>query len=63
MFWKIAKFLIRNSYGADCETSDLDEYPELYKEPKNVFLQSRCASCRAKEIIDWIEVHIRLLEM
>jgi hypothetical protein len=63
LFWKFTKYLIRRKYGADCGVSDLDEYPELYKEPKSVFHSGRCSSCRAKEIIDWIDEHIKLLKM
>lgn len=62
-FWKIAKWLIRRGYGAYCQTSDIDDFPETFKNPKSVFSQSRCGSCRAKEIIEWIDGHIELLRM
>jgi hypothetical protein len=62
-FWQKAKILIRKGYGANCKVSDLDEFPKYYKNPKNVLLSSRCPSCRAKEIINWIDEHIRLLKM
>ncbi len=60
-FWKVAKWIIRRGYGADCETSDLDELPQTYKTPQDVFRGGRCGSCRAKEVIDWIDGHIDLL--
>lgn len=43
-FWKVAKYLIRNGYGADC--SEKDPY---------------CSSCRAKEVVEWIDEHIDLI--
>lgn len=61
-FWKIAKRLLKRGYGCNCETSDLDDFKEMYKEPKDVFHGGRCASCRAKEICDWIDEHIDLLK-
>lgn len=61
-FWEFAKYLIRRGYGADCEARDLDEFPEDYKVPKDVFKTQRCGSCRAKEIIDWIDWHIELIK-
>jgi hypothetical protein len=64
-FWKLAKWIIRKGYGADCEESDIDE--ELFSNPKEMraYLTStsRCASCRAKEVIDWIDHHIDLIRM
>lgn len=47
---KLAIWSIRRGYGANCETSDLDDFP--------VVGDTRCPSCRAKEIIDWLEEHI-----
>jgi hypothetical protein len=53
-FWRIAKWLIRKVYGADCPTRDTDDFG---------LVETRCASCRAKEIIEWIDEHIELLKM
>lgn len=61
IFWRIAKWIIKRGYGANCEGSDLDDFPELHKDPKSVFDSGRCASCRAKEIINWIDDHIELI--
>jgi hypothetical protein len=57
--------LIKEGYGADCETSDLDDfystcpndYVGAHHEPK-----SRCASCRAKEAIEFLEYTIDLID-
>lgn len=61
LFWRFAKFLIRRGYGADCVTSDLEDFPEEYKDHKDMISGKRCESCRAKEIIEWIDGHIELL--
>lgn len=55
-------YLIRKGYGCDCKTSDLDDFSEEYITAKSVFAKDRCASCRAKEIIDWLEEHIKLVK-
>lgn len=55
-FWKIAKRLIRKWYGADCKTRDIDDLYDFLKERNNS--HARCPSCRAKEIIEWIDEHI-----
>jgi hypothetical protein len=60
-FWKFAKWLIIRGYGPGCETSDLCDFKDMYKTPQDVFAKGRCASCRAKEIVDWIDNHIELL--
>ena len=62
-FWQFAKYLIIKGYGANCETCDLDDFREMYKEPKDVFYSGRCSSCRAKEVCVWIDSHIELLRM
>ena len=61
--FQLVKYLIVRGYGCDCETSDLDDFPEDYKKPKDVFSNQRCGSCRGREIIDWIDKHIELLRM
>lgn len=61
-FWRKAQKLLIKGYRANCKTKDLDDFPEDYKEPKDVFSEGRCGSCRAREIIDWIESHIKLLK-
>jgi len=54
-FWRIAKWLIRKGYGADCEVSDIQELGLSHDNP------ARCSSCKAKEVIGWIDEHISLL--
>lgn len=48
MIWRI-----REGYGADCETRDVDDYCNTALNPER-----RCPSCKAAEIIDWLEDHI-----
>ena len=55
-FWKVAIWLIKRGYGADCEFKDTDEFEEL---KHNTY--ARCGSCKAREIIEWIEKHITLI--
>jgi hypothetical protein len=59
---RLAIWSIKQGYGANCEMTDLDDFPEDYKKPKDVFGDSRCASCRAKEVVDWLEKHIKLIK-
>jgi hypothetical protein len=54
-FWKVAKWIIRNGYGANCETLDVDDF-------NGTGDFARCASCHAREIIEWIDEHIELLK-
>lgn len=63
VFWKFAIYLIKRGYGANCSTSDLEDFSEMYIKPKDIFHQGRCPSCRSKEVCDWIKEHIELLEM
>jgi hypothetical protein len=63
LFWKIAIWIIHRGYGEKCDTSDLDDFPETYKSPKDVFNGGRCAACRANEVVDWMEGHIELINM
>lgn len=51
-FWKIAKWIIRRGYGANCETKDVDIYEGV----------ARCASCKAKEVLEWIDEHIEVIK-
>ncbi len=60
LFWKYVRWFIIRGYGCDCETSDLDDFSDMYKKPSDVFLSCRCPSCRAKEVVDWIDEHIEL---
>lgn len=55
-FWQFAKYLIIKGYGCDCETKDLDDIPHINE-------ATRCPSCCAKEIVEWIDQHIDLLKM
>ena len=59
---KLAIWSIRKGYGCDCETSDLKDFPDLYQTTEDVFKEGRCGSCRAKEVIDWLEEHIKLIK-
>lgn len=54
LFQKV-KYLIRRDYGANCKTSDIEELG--YEAVKD----NRCDSCRAKETINFIDEHIKLL--
>ncbi|MDD3267666.1 MAG: hypothetical protein PHC75_10875 [Burkholderiales bacterium] len=51
LFWKIAKHIIKKGYGADCSAPDI---------PRPIL--PRCASCEAKEVIDFIDRHIDLIK-
>ena len=53
---RVAIWYIRRGYGANCETTDKEDFGENYLE------EARCGSCRAKEIIDWLEDHIKLIQ-
>ena len=59
---RLAIWSIKKGYGCNCETSDLDDFPEEHTTAKSVFMEGRCASCRAKEVVDWLEAHIKLIE-
>ncbi|MFA5695876.1 MAG: hypothetical protein WC917_00220 [Bacilli bacterium] len=66
-FWQIARNIIEKGYGNGCETSDLDDFKDDWvKHCKSlgeaVISKGRCASCRAKEVIVWIDEHIELLK-
>ena len=58
---KLAIWSIRKGYGCNCETSDLKDFPDLYPTAEDVFKEGRCGSCRAKEIVNWLEEHIKLI--
>jgi hypothetical protein len=60
-FWMVAQWLIRRGYGGPCDTSDLVDFPDMYKKPEDVFHPGRCVRCRAKEVVDWIDHHIELI--
>lgn len=60
-FWRNAIKKLKSDYGVCCKGSDLDDFPEMYKKPRDVFAPSRCISCRAKEVIEWLEEHIDLI--
>lgn len=59
-FWQIAIGLIKSGYGADCETKDYEDFAD---HPHEVTATNRCASCRAREVIDWINHHIELIKL
>lgn len=50
---------IKQGYGANCETKDYEDFPELDK-PSST--EGRCGSCVASEIIDWLEDRIKLIK-
>lgn len=52
---KLAIWSLKNSYGANCSTKDKDDFKDLPEFP-------RCPSCEAKEIITWLEAHIKLIK-
>jgi hypothetical protein len=56
-FWKLGIWLIVKGYGPKCESSDLEDFPELKKNH-----EARCGCCKAWETVDWIENHIKILE-
>jgi hypothetical protein len=63
LVYRLCIWLIRRGYGANCRESDLDEFPGRYKNGKlseNIRNGGRCASCRAKEAIDFLEDTIKL---
>ena len=57
MIWRL-----KRGYGCNCGTSDLDDFPEEHTTAKSVFDPGRCASCRAKEVVDWLEDYIKLIK-
>lgn len=54
---KLAIWSIRRGYGANCETKDTVDFPEMSKDTPG-----RCASCVAEEIIEWFEERIKLIK-
>lgn len=52
---KLAIWVLRRGYGADCPTRDTDDMPELKMYPI-----ARCASCEAAECIDFLQNTIDL---
>lgn len=56
-FWHVAKWLITRGYGR-CEVLD---YEELDSHPHALNAEGRCGSCRATEVVKWIDGHIELL--
>ena len=64
LFWKVAIWILRRGYGADCETSDLDDFHEMYSNAplsESIAHGGRCGSCKAKETIAFIKNHIELI--
>lgn len=59
-FWKRAIRLIKRDYGKGCITKDLEDFPN--KCGTEVPFRVRCGSCLAKETVEWIENHIRLIK-
>jgi hypothetical protein len=59
-FWKVGRWLIQRGYGASCEIPDYEDFED---HPRELNAQGRCGSCRAREVIEWINLHIDLLQM
>ena len=57
LFWRIARWLVVRGYGAGCDTYDLDDFPDMKHDNS-----ARCASCRAQDMVKWIDEHIDLLQ-
>jgi len=58
---KVVIWFLQRGYGPKCDTSDIDDFPDMYKTPKDVFNPGRCAACRANEVVDWLKSHIDLI--
>ena len=50
MIWKI-----RKGYGCYCKTKDIDDFKDMDMG------ESRCPSCEAQEVVEWLENHIKLI--
>ena len=59
---RLMVYRLKKGYGCDCETNDLDDFPEMYTKPKDVFASGRCGSCRAREVVQWLEEYIDLID-
>lgn len=63
-FWKRAIRILKKGYGADCRTTDLDDFKKMYRKytyREAVESGGRCGSCLARETIKFIESRIELL--
>ena len=65
LFWKLARYLVIKSYGANCEAESFDDFPEQkqWLVNRKYRMGNRCISCVAKDIVYWIDEHIELLKM
>jgi hypothetical protein len=55
---------LKKDWGADCPAPNLrDVYKCKTKKDYTYWLDSRCQSCRAKEVIQFLEKHLSLLEV
>mgnify|MGYP001578012798 FL=1 len=59
---RLAIWFLRKGYGPKCKTLDYEDFPENYKRPQDMLKTSRCPDCRAHEVIDWLERHIKLIK-
>ena len=50
MIWRI-----KSGYGCYCKTKDIDDFAG------EDISKSRCPSCKATEVVDWLEDHIKLI--
>lgn len=52
-------WFVVDGYGCDCPTKDIDDDPELIKKYGD---GARCPSCKAREVKEWLENHLSLIE-
>lgn len=50
-------YRIRKGYGCNCDTKDTDDFSG------EDLSGSRCPSCKAREIVKWLEEYIELIKM
>ena len=55
-FWKVGIWLLIKGYGDRCESTDLEDFPDLKENHK-----ARCPTCLAWETIDFLCDHLGLL--
>lgn len=54
---KLMIWFLKRGYGPKCETTDLQNWPELKHDTPG-----RCPTCRANEVIDWLEEHLTIFD-
>ena len=53
---KLVIYFLKKGYGPKCRTLDLEDIQEIEYDT-----QGRCPTCKAHEIINWLESHIDLI--